>query len=409
MKKLLPYIIGAVVLVLVILLMPAREKEKHFNGHVTLNIKDKNAYGCFVAYQLLHDLYPGTPVVTNRKAPDGWEELSFDSAKAGQVLLIITRYFDPSESDLNYLTSFVQKGNYVFISALEMNYAARKFYKVQQLYLDQDKGRMNEENGIGIRNTIKVLLDTNTFTAPFRYGYPGADFSNEFSTYDTSFTYKLGSTTKGETNLLAINTLEGSIFLHSTPLTFSNLFLLYHDNHEYLEKLLSLMPEKPSKIVWDEYYLLDRKSEENKNSLLSVLLRYENFRWAFWLAVIVLVLYLVTATKRKQRLIPVYRKPDNDSMEFIQTIGKLYYEKGDHQNLAHKMTQFFLDYVRQKYKIDTQYINSEFSAALALKSGITPEEAQQITDHIHQAQLGTMTGVELTRFYGILDHFYKQT
>ena len=69
--------------------------------------------------------FPHAKVETNRYAPGEWKTLTSDSTK--QVLLIVTKLFNPSEEDLDYLTGFTQKGNYVFISALQMTSTASKF------------------------------------------------------------------------------------------------------------------------------------------------------------------------------------------------------------------------------------------------------------------------------------------
>jgi hypothetical protein len=133
---------------------------------------------------------------------------------------------------------------------------------------------------------------------------------------------------------------------------------------------MSLLPHDTKKVVWDEYYLYNyyNHNPNAKQGLLSVILKYDNFKWAFWIALLLLSLYFLTEIKRKQRIIPHYAKPKNDSLEFVTTVGKLYYEKGDHKNLADKLTQYFLDQVRTHYKISTAEINDAFEQELAIKS-----------------------------------------
>jgi len=111
-----------------------------------------------------------------------------------------------------------------------------------------------------------------------------------------------------------------------------------------------------------------------------VLLSHENFYLAFWMLVVLLFLYFFTEVKRRQRLIPEYSKPANDSLEFVTTIGKLYYERGDHKNLAEKLTLFFLDYVRNKYKLSTNELNATFVQQLSLKTGISTDELTKLID-----------------------------
>jgi len=176
---------------------------------------------------------------------------------------------------------------------------------------------------------------------------------------------------------------------------------------------MSLLPADAKKIVWDEYFLHKRNDDGppiEKRGVLSVILKYENFRWAFWLALILLSVYLLTEIKRRQRIIPVYQKPVNDSLEFVTTIGKLYYEKGDHKNLAEKLTQYFLDYVRSRFKISTTEINPSFVEQLAAKSNKDVSEINTIADTIHTINLSdTITQKQLMDYYELLENFYKKT
>jgi hypothetical protein len=140
-----------------------------------------------------------------------------------------------------------------------------------------------------------------------------------------------------------------------------------------------------------------------------VILKYENFRWAFWLALGLLFAYVLTEVKRRQRIIPPYQKPVNDSLEFVTTIGKLYYEKGDHKNLAEKLTQYFLDYVRNRFKIATAEINSSFVQQLSAKSNKDLAEINTITDAIQTIHLShTITQKQLMDYYELLENFYKK-
>ena len=200
------------------------------------------------------------------------------------------------------------------------------------------------------------------------------------------------------------------LYVIHTMLHFSNFFLLYENNRQYYEKLVSLLPRDAKKIVWDEYYLYhyNNSKPQQKQGILSVILNYENFKWAFWVALLFLFLYVITEIKRKQRIIPGYEKPKNESLEFVTTIGKLYYEKGDHKNLAEKLTQYFFDYVRNRYKISTAEINSLFIQQLAAKSNKDVKEINAIAESIHTINLSNaITQKQLMDYYELLEKFYK--
>lgn len=408
MKKLFPYMAGVLLFVALLLLL-LNKGPRTFDGRITLNHRDKIPYGTYTAYNLLQQQFPNASVEINKLAPAEWKTLSYDTSR--QVLFIVNSYFNPSESELDNLTAFAQKGNYVFISALQMNETAQKFFKVkQENYYDNSLYNKTQEGGIKALDSFSVHLDTSLFDYPWNYSYPGISYDNYFIRSDSSFTYHLGYANNNKPNLIAINAGDGTMFIHAAPITFSNFFLLYNNNHQYFEKLLSVIPQSTEKIVWDEYFLYKRNASSDDNKgLLHVIFQYENFRWAFWTAMVLLALYTITEVKRKQRIIPAYQKPVNDSLEFVTTIGKLYYEKGDHKNLAEKLTQFFLDHLRSKYNIKTNDLNNEFAKNVSAKTNVSLEEVTEIINYIHFIQYSeNIRGEQLMQYYQLLENFYKK-
>ncbi len=409
MKKLLPYI-GLALLVVALAFLFVYKQPHRFDDRITLSNHDKIPYGTYAAYNLLQKEFPHALIETNRYAPGEWKTLSNDSLK--QVLLIITKVFNPTEDDLDYLINFVQKGNYVFVSALQMTTTATKFFKLKQMHhYDYDGLMLGVHHGFNPFDSTGFNLDSGSFKNPFSYKFPGANFTNELSKTNSAFTYSLGYSSSLNKNLVAIKSINGTIFLHTAPVVFTNFFLLYEDNRQYFEKLMSLLPADTKKVVWDNYYLYnyhDNKPQQ-QHGLLSVILKYDNFRWAFWVALLFLLLYFITEVKRKQRFIPSYAKPKNDSLEFVTTIGDLYYEKGDHKNLAEKLTQYFLDYVRSNYKISTAEINSVFANQLSVKSNKNISDIHAIIEYTHTINLSdAITQKQLMDYYEALENFYKK-
>lgn len=397
------------VLIFFVLNFYSCKKIHHFDDRVTLNKNDKIPYGTYAAFKLLQKEFPHAAVLINKYEPSEWKDLTSDSSK--QVLIIVTKIFDPSEDDLDYLTGFVQKGNYVFISALALSESAAKFFKLKlQDHYNSFALALAVHHDFDPFDSTSVNLDSTNFKAPLFYEFPGADFTNRFLKTDSTFSFDLGYSAEKYRNLIAINALKGTYFLHTAPVTFTNFFLLYKDNREYFEKLMSLLPADAKKIVWDEYFLYhyDERDQQQQEGSLSVILKYQNFQWAFWIALLLLSIYVLTEIKRKQRMIPKYTTPKNESLEFVTTIGKLYYEKADHKNLAEKLAQYFLDYVRNRFKISTAEINDSFNQKLAAKSNKPVEEIQVITENIHTINLNeSITQKQLMDFYELLEKFYQ--
>ena len=407
MKKWLPYIAGAVVLIAVVLLLIFHKKQRHFDGRITLNPTQTIPYGSYAAYHLMQQQFPKAKMSINKAAPGEWKLSTNDTSN--QVLFILINYFDPTPEELNSLISFAQKGNTVFISALQMSDKAQLFFRVTQNDLYATDFLAHYDNSIDVSDSFTVRLDSSIFTKPTSFSYPGVAYNNRFLKYDSIYAYPLGYNKKLE-NLLAIHTLKGTIFLHSAPITFTNLFLLWNNNHLYFEKLMSLLPTDTKFIMWDEYFMYRKPADDNSNhNILYVLLKYENFRWAFWLSIILLSLYILTEVKRRQRLTPEHTPPANDTLAFVSTIGKLYFEKGDHKNLADKLSVYFLDFIRNKYKISTTEINTDFAKAVALKSNVSMEEITAITDRLINIKLSdTITQQQLMEYHQLLENFYRK-
>ncbi len=406
MKRTWLIVTGLVLFLSLVLMLLLQHPPRRFDGRITLQPTHKIPYGTYVAYQMLQQHFPSAKMSVSKAAPGKWKLPVDDSSS--QVLLIVMNFFNPTSEELNTLTVFAQKGNTVFISALQMNEKAQHFFRVAQKKVYSPYGISQNNETIHIADSFTVCLNPKVFAPPASFSYPGIAYDNHFVHYDSSFTYPLGYDEGKVENLLAIQTLKGSFILHAAPITFTNFFLLYGDNHLYFDKLMSLIPDESRYIFWDNYFA-NRKppSDKEDNSVLYVLLKYENFRWAFWLSVAAFALFLFTEMKRRQRMLPLYAQPANESLAFVKTIGRLYYERGDHKNLADKLSVYFLDFIRTKYKISTTEINPDFAKALSQKSTVPLPEITAITDLLMEVKISDhITSQLLMDYYRRLEHFY---
>ncbi|MDR0793234.1 MAG: DUF4350 domain-containing protein [Chitinophagaceae bacterium] len=374
---------------------------KTFDTRITFNKNQTIPYGAYIAYHTLQQHFPDAEIYSERKQPSLWLHISYDDSNS--VLIIICNYFNPSEDELNMLNTFVRNGNKVFISAASYNNVAQSFFDIQVDF---------KYNGMPLDAAfytpfLRVKLDS-VFQSPYVYNYPGANYSNNFRISDSSSAYRLGfSGTDTSANLLSMSYGKGTYILHSSPMTFSNFFILYKNNFTYYQKILALLGTDVNKIVWDEYFINKRQTRKS-TSLLNVLLSYRNFKYAFWLAITIFLVFLYTEIKRRQRAVPVYKKPANETLNFARTVGKLYYEKGSHKDLANKLTQLFLEHVRQIYKLPVSEINETFEKRLSAKSGVETGIIKKITDYYYKINLSdNISEAELMEYYHVLENFYE--
>ena len=97
-------------------------------------------------------------------------------------------------------------------------------------------------------------------------------------------------------------------------------------------------------------------------------------------------------------------------MDFVKTIGRLYYDKGDHKNLVKKMGSYFLEHVRSKYKLSTHTIDNEFINAVHNKTAYPIEEVRSIIRFIQFADTApAISEGQLSDFHKQLELFYQNT
>jgi len=400
LKKFLPAIlIGGIIVLVALLLLGSNSSERKFEKRVTLDKKDKNPYGTYLSYNLLHSMFPHAEVAVNRDAPKKW--YSKEENKSGTVLFIVSRQFNPSEEEMITLSTFVKNGNYVFLCSPSMDEDAYHFFGA----------RPDNNYSFGYIDSAAVSLAPPAFQSD-TFFYPGYNSGRFFVNVDRTKYQELGHDDYGKPNFIRADLGKGSFFLHSNPFMFSNYFLLYHNNINYYQKAVSVIPASVHTVIWDEYYVYRLKDNERAEdpSPLRVLLSINAFKWAFWIAIILLSIYLLLNIKRKQREIPVMELPKNESLEFVKTIGRLYFEKQDHLNLAMKMSVYFLEHVRSKYFMPTSVLDEEFVTKLSNKSGYPEVELQKIIHNI--TTLPTRKNIsqeELMALYQQYQQFYKQT
>lgn len=408
MKKQMPYLLGLLLLAAAIALFVTgnNSRNKQIDERVTLRRQDKIPYGTAVAFKELGHIFPAASIYTNAYEPGLWDSLS--SYESGQALVIITGKWNADEDELKKLIRFAENGNEVFVSARSVSYAVSELLECGVTVYENAIEGENEKGG----DSLQVGLSRPPYATESLYTYPGKRMDGSFYELNKQKAEILGRDGQGQPNFIRLRAGEGNLFLHLAPLAFSNYFLLHHNNIAYYEKALSVMRKDTRKVVWDDYYLRKKYVEEpreKKKGWFSVLAQYPELKAALFTALAALLVYVLLEMRRKQRIIPLMKKPVNESMDFVKTIGRLYFEKGDHKNLYRKMTAYFLEYVRNRYKLPTTVLDDEFIRNLQYKSGVEEVLVRDIVQHIRGLEeLPEITDQQLAGLYRQLEAFYDK-
>lgn len=396
-----------VLLVSLVILFAGCGSRKRLNERVSLWRNDKIPYGTFYTYTNLPRIFPDADIQTIKRSPDRFKGLNFgetaerlvgDDEKS--VHIIISPQVQPDEAEMKALFNYVAAGNHIFISSFNIS---KELLDSLHLAVSLYSTSFDISDSLNVNVTNPVTYESRSFT------YPGKAFDNRFSTVDSSITNILGTNGEGEINYVKI-TYEsgGSVSIHLAPMAFTNFFLLHSDNKAYYDNALSHLPRDVDVVKWDDYFRNRKSNKREGFSKLAPFLNNDILSWAFWLTVLLFAIIYLFESKRKQNIVPVIPPVKNASLDFVKTIGRLYFQRKDNKNLALKMSAHFLDHVRGRYHIPTSVLNDEFENKLAYKSDYDKTAIRDIVYSIKTLpdQL-SLTDEELLTFNEKLERFIK--
>lgn len=342
---------------------------REYDWTITFAEDDKNPYGGYVINQLLPSLISGGNVQHDYKS---LYELK-DSIKQENLFILATT-MSADSSDSEVLLDHVKKGGHAFVSA---NYFYGEF--ADRLNLSTDDYLFDFGERQNRKDTSWIKFTGAGQDSAARYRYRRDNISNYFAQFDTTKTTVLARNDNGKPVTLKMKVGKGNLILNCTPLAFTNIYMLSEDNSAFVSNTLSYLPERD--VRWIAYYHLGRM--ESKTPLRFILTN-EPLMWAYYITIFSILLFMIFESKRKQRIIPIMSPLQNTSLEFIRTIGNLYYQNGDHKNLAEKKINYLLDLIRTRYLLQTTSLDEAFAGALAKKSGKPLEEVSALIQLVNK-------------------------
>ena len=122
-----------------------------------------------------------------------------------------------------------------------------------------------------------------------------------------------------------------------------------------------------------------------------------------------ILLFMAFEMKRGQRIIPVITPLKNETVDFVRTISRLYYQKKDHRNLAAKKILHFTDYLKQHLYIDIDDEISEVIEKVAAKTSSTDKDVKLLFDQMNIiSNASYISAKELKRFLDNIENIIKE-
>ncbi|MBQ4392770.1 MAG: DUF4350 domain-containing protein [Prevotella sp.] len=177
---------------------------------------------------------------------------------------------------------------------------------------------------------------------------------------------------------------QGELILVSAPLLLTNYMMVSGNGSQFIARLMNRVKDRP--VIRTERYMKITATEQH--SPFYVLLKEPPLRWALYLAMLTVVLFCITAARRRQRVIPVVTPPQNGNLEFVRLVGTLYWQQHDNAGLLAKKLAFTTDDLRRQTGIDIGS-GDEAIGQLATLTGRNAEELRLLLQNIRRAASGT--------------------
>jgi hypothetical protein len=359
MNRTLKIYIAFLVLLLAGIIAIDSNRPKPVDWTPTYAIKDKIPYGMYVFNAEIGSLLKNQKIEQIKvtlyeflESKYNYDTLVADYKIKGTILNISENSTLDTES-LKEICYFVSRGNAAFISSKT----------IPKSLLDTLKLKIKSEYNPS-DTTFNWLA--NTQWKYKKYKITEGLGNTYFSKTDTLKTTVLGfqSGDSSRVNFIKVKYNNGEFFLHLQPAAFTNFHLLKANHHEYTEKVLSYIPK--GTVFW---YIKDQNGEVISDSPMRYILSQPALKWAWYIFLTGMFLFIIFNAKRKQRIVPIIKPLTNTTIDFTKTIGNLYYQEGDHDTIIDKKIIYFLEKIRNDYLIDTTQLDDDFIKKLHHKSG----------------------------------------
>ncbi len=416
-------ITGILGVVLLLVLLLWQQPERH-NWLETYKENSREPYGAYVIFELLKSYFPNEPTVVleeklSESLPLGGDKTA-NYISMGEGLLL-------DSADVEKLLEFVEQGNKAFIFSRTI-----PFDLMDELYFD-DCDAMYWDDYYALRDSVvltNLVHPALKRDSAFRYTYiyRGKTAAYRWQYIDpvyfcdsTRSLIRLGMLNDSLINFAKIKYGAGDFFLHTNPIVFTNLNLLEEEALNYADRVFSHLEEGP--VYWDKYGRISEATARRLNNIplppgerrlsnetpLQYILSQPSLAWAWYTLLAATLLYLAFRAKRKQRIIPVLEENNNTSLEFVRTIGRLYFLQNNHRQLCLQKMKLFKAFVREKYQLVMRGQESEeLVERLANKSEVSPELIEKIFSMYRNIESSSFVSENtLIAFHQRLDAFYK--
>ena len=333
---------------------------------------DKQPFGCAVFDSLLSTSLPKGYSLSRKT----FYELEQEDTISRRGILVATNNLSLTDVDVEAILKIAKRGNKIMLVSNSFNRNLEDTLDFNSSYSYFSPALLKKYAAASLeKDTLFWIGDSAAYPRQSFYFYP--QLCSSYLMPDSLPAKVLAE--KGIPSVpiaLSYPWGKGEIILVSTPLLFTNYGVLDGKNATYIFRLLSQMGDLP--IVRTEGYM--KQTAQIQMSPFRYFLSQRPLRWALYLTMFTIILFMVFTARRRQRVIPIIYQPENKSLEFTELIGTLYFQKKNHADLVRKKFTYFAEALRRNIQVDVEEEVDEGTLyrKIAYKTGMEEEKIARL-------------------------------
>lgn len=392
-----------------------------YNWQRGLSLEKDEPYDLSVFHKIVKNAWGDTYNEIPEKA--SIEKYSLDLSSPGSgIYFYIGKNYYLSTSEIKFLKGYIENGATVFISAnnipeeLFQSFDALKRFSMKSYYSDSAISKFRNKQVSP--NRFSFINKVKSHTASVRWSY--FDVLPEFDNAE-----EVSDVVNKERSMVQISTIhltpdasdflciyygEGRLYLHSNPVFFSNYYLTTEPGRKYTMKVLGHLPNEP---MWFDLSggirKPDSKTGDNARPMYDFISSDASLKYAWWILIGGVVVFLIYGGRRKQRAIPVLAVPQNNTLALVEAIGHFYLKEKSYVSVFKREWNQFLGFIRFNLRFPLNELDKNSALLLSERSGVSMETIEAVfAMYAKYSIFSEITADELLDVTNTINKFYQE-
>lgn len=196
---------------------------------------------------------------------------------------------------------------------------------------------------------------------------------------------------------------KGKLALHTVPFLFTNVKAVQDSYLQNFNKTLNVF--NSDKVVLHTLANANLNAGKNEDSLLQYIMTQRALKYAYYGLLLSSFLFIVFASKRKQKQIKIVPPVKNTSLDYIHTTSELFMSQNQNKKLVPHLGKVYHQTIANKFFLKST--DPDFVQKLARKSRVDEKLIEKIEKTIANAQHYDFSDDQLISLYNDINLFHK--